>query len=394
MNFAFNEEQEALRASARSFLDDHSSPAQVRKVMETETGYDAEMWRRIGTELGWTSIIIPETYGGAGLTYVELVALMEETGRALLCAPFFSTICLAANALLIGGTEEQKQQYLPRIAAGEMTATLAYTEPNGRWDASGVAAIAKRDGGDFVLNGAKSFVLDGHSADLLIIAARREASREPDGISLFVVPARTPGVARRLLPTMDQTRKQAEITFSDLRVSAGALMGEEGAGWSVLQRTLDRAAIALSAEQVGGAQRCLDLSVEYAKQRVQFGRPIGSFQAIKHKCADMLLRVESARSASYYAGWAAAESDPELPVLASLAKAYCSDAYFHCAAESIQIHGGVGFTWEYDVHLYFKRAKSSEVLLGDPAYHRELVAQRILSSSSAPSPARPAKGPR
>ena len=192
-----------------------------------------------------------------------------------------------------------------------------------------------------------------------------------------MLPADTPGIERRLLPTMDQTRKQAEIAFHDVRVPAAALLGGDGEGWPILCRTLDLAAVALAAEQLGGAQRCLDMSVDYAKQRVQFGRPIGSFQAIKHKCADMLLRVESARSASYYAGWAAGVNEPELPALASLAKAYCSDTYFHCAAEAIQIHGGVGFSWEHDVHLYFKRAKSSETLLGDATYHRELVAQRI-----------------
>ena len=377
MHFAFNEDQEALRTAAREFLADHSTAAQVRKVMESQAGYDPEVWRRVGAELGWTSIIIPEQYGGAGLTYVELVGLMEEMGAALLCAPFFSTVCLAANALLIGGREEQKQEWLPEIATGNTIATIAFTEANGRWDASGIEMVAGTDGTSFTLNGSKTFVLDGHTADLLIVAARLAGSRGRDGITLLVVPAKSPGIERRLLPTMDQTRKQAAITFADVRVPSSAVVGTAGNGWQVLSQTLDHAAIALAAEQVGGAQRCLDLSVDYAKQRIQFGRPIGSFQSIKHKCADMLLRVESARSASYYAGWAAAEGDAEVPVLASLAKAYCSDAYFHCAAESVQIHGGVGFTWEYDVHLYFKRAKSSETLLGDATYHRELVAQRI-----------------
>jgi alkylation response protein AidB-like acyl-CoA dehydrogenase len=377
MRFAFTEDQEALRDAARAFLADNSSPAQVRRVMETELGYDPEVWRRIGAELGWTSVIVPEEYGGAGLTYVDLVALMEELGGALLCAPFLSTVCLAANALLVGGNEAQKQQHLPGIASGETVATLAYTERNGRWDAAAIDTLARRDGADYVLDGVKSFVLDGHSASLLIVAARREGSRGEEGVSVFVVPADTPGVERRRLPTMDQTRAQAEITLRGVRVPASALLGDDGGGWKILSATLDLAAIALSAEQVGGAQRCLDMSVQYAKERVQFGRPIGSFQAIKHKCADMLLLVESGRSASYYGGWAAAEGDAELPAVASLAKAYCSDAYFRCAAESIQIHGGVGFTWEYDVHLYFKRAKSTETLFGDPAYHRELVARRI-----------------
>ena len=377
MRFAFSEEQEALRSAARDFLAEHSSPACVRRAMETELGYDPDVWRRIGRELGWTSVIVPAEYGGAGLTFVELVALMEPMGAALLCAPFVSSICLAANALLVGGSEAQKRAYLPALAAGETTGTVAYAGPGGRWDAAGSGAVAARTGGDFVLNGTKSFVLDGHSADLLVVAARQADGEGPEAISLFIVPGEAGGVERRRLPTMDQTRRQAEVTLRNVRVPASALIGQEGGAWDVLRKTLDRAAVAVAAEQVGGAQRCLDMAVAYAKERVQFGRPIGSFQAIKHKCADMLLRVESARSASYYAGWAVAAGEDEVPALAALAKAYCSDAFFFCAAENIQIHGGVGFTWEYDAHLYFKRAKSTETLLGDPASHRETVARHM-----------------
>jgi alkylation response protein AidB-like acyl-CoA dehydrogenase len=377
MDFAFNEEQEELRSSAHGFLADHSGSEQVRQAMESELGYDPQVWKQIGTELGWTSVIVPEEYGGLGLGYVELIALMEIMGGALLCAPFFSSVCLAGNALLVAGSEEQKREHLPGIAEGQTLGTLASTEANGRWDAAGIEAIARKDGGDFVLNGTKRFVPDGHCADLLVVAARREGTSGEQGISLFAVPSQTRGVARRALPTMDQTRRQAEIELCDVRLPGAALLGEEGGGWAALCKVLQRAAVALSAEQVGGAQKCLDLSVEYAKQRVQFGRPIGSFQAIKHRCADMMVQVEAARSASYYAGCVAAEDGDELPVVASLAKATCSDAYFQCAAGAIQIHGGVGFTWEYDVHLYFKRARSTETLLGDAAYHRELVARQI-----------------
>jgi alkylation response protein AidB-like acyl-CoA dehydrogenase len=296
-------------------------------------------------------------------------------GRALLCAPFFSSVCLAANAILNAGTEEQKQELLPGIAAGETIATLAFTEPSGKWDASGVTMEATPDGsGGYSLSGTKMFVLDGHTANLIVVAARAAGTGGTEGISFFTVPGDAAGLSRSPLPTMDQTRKQAKLEFSDVSAS---LLGEEGAGWAALSKTLDQAAVCLAAEQVGGAQRCLDMSVEYAKVRIQFGRPIGSFQAIKHKCADMLLEVESSKSAAYYAGWAAAEDNDELPVVASLAKSYCSEAYFHAAAENIQIHGGIGFTWEHDAHLYFKRAKSSEILFGDPTYHRELLAQRI-----------------
>ena len=377
MHFAFTDEQEALRAAARGFLADHSSSEQVRRAMASELGYDPEVWKRIASELGWTAVAIPEAYGGLGLGAVEVAALMEEMGRVLLCAPFFSSVCLAGNALLAGGSEEQRREHLPAIAEGHTLATVAWTEPGGDWGASGIAATARRQGGEFVIDASKRFVLDGLAADLLIVAVRREGSVGEEGVSLFAVPSGTAGVERRALPTMDPTRRLAEVRLRDLRVPASALMGEEGEGWGALRKTLDLAAVALSAEQVGGAQTCLDHSVAYAKERVQFGRPIGSFQAIKHKCADMMVAVESARSASYYAACVAAEDGAELPVAASLAKAFCSDAYFRCAAESIQIHGGVGFTWEYDVHLYFKRARATEVFLGDPAYHRERVARNL-----------------
>jgi alkylation response protein AidB-like acyl-CoA dehydrogenase len=300
---------------------------------------------------------------------VELIVVLEEMGRSLLCAPYFATIALAANAILASRDDAAKKELLPGIATGDTIATLAFTEDNGRWDEGGITTTATRAGDGWTLDGHKMFVLDGHVANLLVVAART-----PAGLSLFAVEGDAPGLTRTPLATMDQTRKQARL---ELAGTPGRLIGADGGASAGLSRTLDLAAVALAAEQVGGAQRCLDMSVEYAKERVQFGRPIGSFQAIKHKCADMLLEVESAKSAAYYAGWAAAESSDELPVVASLAKAYCSDAYFHAAAENIQIHGGIGFTWEHDAHLYFKRAKSSELLLGDPTYHRELLAQRI-----------------
>ena len=390
MNFAFSEEQEELRRSVRRFLEGKSPISEVRRLMETTEGYDEAVWAQMGKELGLQSLHIPEAYGGQGYSFVELVVVLEEMGRALLGAPYFASVCLAANAILNAGTEEQKAQLLPGIASGDVIATLAFTEPNGKWDASGITMEATSadpgsGSGGYRLDGTKMFVLDGHTADLVVVAARRPGSTGTDGISLFTVDASASGLTRKPLPTMDQTRKQAQLDFSAVPAQ---LLGDpgsgvspeetaEGAGWAELSKTLDQAAVCLSAEMVGGAQRVLEMSVEYAKVRVQFGRPIGSFQAIKHKCADMLLEVESAKSAAYYAGWAAAEDNDELPVVASLAKAYCSDAYFHAAAENIQIHGGIGFTWEHDAHLYFKRAKSSEILLGDATYHRELLAQRI-----------------
>jgi alkylation response protein AidB-like acyl-CoA dehydrogenase len=369
VNFAFSEEQEELRRITRQFLESKSPETEVRRLMETTEGYDPAVWSQMANELGLQSLVIPEEYGGQGFTYVELTVVLEEMGRALLAAPFYSTVVLATNAVLHSGDEAAKKEILPGIASGETIATLALTEPNGKWDLSGVEATATQDGDAWTIDGTKMFVLDGHVADVIIVVARTGA-----GLSLFKVDGDATGLTRTPLATMDQTRKQAKLEFSGVPAT---LMGTDGGAEEVLGRVLDLAVVALAAEQVGGAQKVLDMSVEYAKDRVQFGRPIGSFQAIKHKCADMLLEVESAKSAAYYAAWCAAELNDELPEVACLAKAYCSEAYFHSAAENIQIHGGIGFTWEHPAHLYFKRAKSSELLFGDPTYHRELLAQRL-----------------
>jgi alkylation response protein AidB-like acyl-CoA dehydrogenase len=378
MRLAFDEAQEELRSHARAFLAEHSSPEQVRGVMQTELGYDPQVWKRIGAELGWPALLVPEEYGGLGLSHVELTALLEVMGEALLCSPFFATVCLAGNALLTAGGEAHRREWLPALAEGRLRATLAWTGPSGRWDAGAIEATARRDGGGFVLDGTLRYVPDGHCADLLVVAARAPGSSGEAGVSLFAVPADAPGVSRTPLPTMDQTRRQAQIELRGVSLPAAARMGGEGTAWPALRKTLDLAAIALAAEQVGGAQRCLELSVDYAKERVQFGRPIGSFQAIKHTCADMMVRVESARSAAYYAACVAAEDGAALPVAASLAKATASDAFFACAADTLQIFGGVGFTWEYAPHLYFKRAKSTETFLADASWHRERVAGHIL----------------
>jgi len=374
VNFAFSEEQEELRRSVRRFMDDKSSSPEVRRLMETTEGYDVGVWKQMAQELGLQSLHIPEQYGGQGFSFVELGIVLEEMGRNLLCAPYFSTVCLAANAILNAGTDEQKAALLPGIASGETIATLAFTEPSGKWDANGITLEATKSGSGYTLSGTKMFVLDGHVANLVVVVAREAGTSGTDGISFFTVDADAEGLTRTALTTMDQTRKQAKLDFAN---TPAQLLGTAGAGWPALSKTLDQAAVCLANEMVGGGQKVLDMSVDYAKVRVQFGRPIGSFQAIKHKCADMLLEVESAKSAAYYSAWAAAEDNDELPVVASLAKAYCSDAYFHAAAENIQIHGGIGFTWEHDAHLYFKRAKSSEILFGDATYHRELLAQRI-----------------
>ena len=366
--FAFGPEHDELRATVRRFLSDRSPEAEVRRLMETESGYDPAVWQQLA-HLGLTGLLVPEHHGGAGSGCVELQIVCEEMGRALLCAPFLSSAVLATSALVHAGDEATQARYLPGLADGSVIGTLAVTEESGSWRAEDTATRAEADGtGGFILTGEKLFVLDGAVADLLLVLARTDA-----GPGLFAVAAGAPGLAREPMATLDATRKQARITLA----ATPAVPVARGEDAAALETALDVAAAALAAEQAGGARRVLEMAVEYAKVREQFGRPIGSYQAIKHKCADMLLEVESATSAAYAAGWAVDARSPEVGVLASLAKAYCSEAYYRCAAENIQVHGGIGFTWEHPAHLYFKRATSTQVLLGSPTYHRELLATRL-----------------
>jgi alkylation response protein AidB-like acyl-CoA dehydrogenase len=373
IQFAFTDEQEQFRSTLRRFLDDKSPTTEVRRLMATPEGYNPEVWRQLSEELALPGIHIPEQYGGAGFGMVELCIVMEELGRSLLCAPYFSSAVLAANAIMNAGTEQQKSSFLPDIAAGKRLATLAITELNGSWDPKEIELIATPDADGYRLDGAKSYVVDGHVADLLVVAARVPKTAGLEGLGLFTLDAKAGGIERRLLESMDPTRKIARIDF---RGAHANLLGNLNDGAAAITRTLDQAAVALANEMAGGAQALFDSAVDYSKLRVQFGRTIGSFQAIKHKCADLLLDVELAKSAAYYAAQAAAVDDPEWPALASLAKAAASDTYIRIAAECIQIHGGIGFTWDNDTHLWFKRAKSSEVFLGQPSYHSELLMQR------------------
>ena len=374
MRFSFSEEQEELRRVVRRFLETTSPLTEARRLMDTREGCEPAVWKQLAQELALPGVAIPEAYGGQGFGQVELGVVLEEMGRALLCAPYFGSLALAANAIVCAGSEAQKQALLPALASGEALGALAAAEPSGRWDADGVATEARERGGAWRLTGAKSFVVDGASADLLVVAARAPQSRGSDGLSLFTLRGDADGVTRRPLETIDPTRKLARVELND---AAAEPLGEPGGGAAALARALDLGATALANESVGLASRLLELTVEYAKARMQFGRPIGSFQAIKHKCADMLLELELARSAAYCAAESADEGSAEFPAIASLAKAQACDAALHVAAESIQIHGGLGFTWEQDVHLFFKRAKANEVLLGDPTLHRERYAQRL-----------------
>jgi alkylation response protein AidB-like acyl-CoA dehydrogenase len=374
VDFAFSEEQEMLRRSTRDFLAKECGSNAVRKLMESPDAYDPALWKKLAG-LGWTSLGIPEQYGGAG-TFLDLIVVLEECGRALLPGPFFATMGLAVPALIEAGTESQKKEALGAIADGKARATLAMTEPSGRWDASGVTLAAKPVAGGWRLDGVKLFVPDAEGADYMVVAARTRGEGEK-GISLFLVKGRPKGMSVTQLQTLDMTRRWSEVRFDGVQLDADALMGAPDQGWAPLKRALEWGTAALCAEMVGGAQKVLEDSTEYAKTRHQFGKPIGIYQAVSHKLADMLVLSESGRSATYYAAWAVEADAPDRSLAASMAKAYVSDAYRKVAGDGIQVHGGIGFTWEHDMHLYFKRAKASEVTLGDATYHRELVAQSL-----------------
>ncbi len=377
MNFGFNEEQELLRSTARKFFDNECASDTVRKLMDGPEGMTPDLWKKIA-EQGWTGLIFPDEHGGMGLGFVDLVVLMEEMGRAVVPGPFFSTVLLGGLAIREAGTDAQKKAWLPKIASGEARATLAWMEPSAELGARGITLTATAKGAGFTLDGTKLFVHDANTADVIVVAARTASGKSPEeGVSLFLVPKGTPGLSVTLLPTMDQTRKLCEVAFKNVEVGADALMGQTGSGWAPLARVIDRATVALCAEMCGGAQKVLEMTVEYAKIRQAFGRPIGSYQGVKHKAADMLVDVENSKSITYYAAWAMDEDVPEGPLAVSMAKAYVSDAYRRVAGAGIQLHGGIGFTWEHDLHLYFKRAKGSEFTFGDATWHRERVAQLV-----------------
>ncbi|MCP5043997.1 MAG: acyl-CoA dehydrogenase [bacterium] len=369
---SFTDEHEELRATVRQFLADRSDEQAVRTQMASERGFDDDVWQQLAEQVGLTGLVVPEEHGGADFSYVELCIVAEEMGRALLCAPYLSTAVMSTNALLHCANATAQKEVLPGIADGSTRATLAWAETG--WDLASISTTAQEKDGAWVLEGTKTSVLDGHTADVILVAARTSA-----GIELFQVAGDAAGLGREATPALDQTRKLATLSFSATRASKIS----EGDATLGLERTLALTLAVLAAEQVGGAQWCLDTAVDYAKSRLQFGRPIGSYQAIKHKCAEMLVEVEFARSAAYSASFAAAdclagEADwDEVFEAAHIAKSYCSEVYYHAAAENIQVLGGMGFTWEHPAHLYFKRAKASELLFGDAAHHREALADRL-----------------
>jgi alkylation response protein AidB-like acyl-CoA dehydrogenase len=362
------EEQTQLGASARSLLGELANESEVRRLMATDDGVDSDGWLRLH-DLGLLGLVVPERYGGLGGNLADLGVVLEQMGRCVYPGPYFATTVLAVQALLNAGDEGAAAEYLGRIAAGTTVATVALTEESGHWDEVSIQLGAARTGDGWVLDGIKTYVPDGARADLVIVAARTQS-----GVSLFAVAGGAEGLTRELLPTMDQTRKQARLVFES---TPARLIGSEGAAWPGLERMLAVAAVAQAAEQVGGAEAVLELVVEHAQTREQFGKPIGSFQAVQHKCADMVVDIEAARSAAYYGLRALDEGAPDASVAASLAKLFCSAMYRRVTNEAVQILGGIGLTWEHRIHLYLKRARSSEVLFGTPAEHRERIAQLI-----------------
>jgi alkylation response protein AidB-like acyl-CoA dehydrogenase len=378
MDFSLNEDQTQIARQARRFFENECPIKWVREMFEDGRGFTDEVWGKMA-EMGWMAIRIPEAYGGMDMELMDLCVILEEMGRAVQPGPFFSTVLLAGETITETGSDAQKEAYLTRIATGEIRGTLALQEEDGGADPGYVQMRARADGDDYVLDGVKLFVPDAQTADFLICAARTEPGDDPaTGVTLFLVDANDAGVTVTPLRTMDGTRKQGEVRFQDVRVGRDGILGEVNQGWAPLRRVLQRAQVGLCAENVGGAQMAMEIAVEYAQIRKQFGQAIGSFQAIKHMCAEMLREVEGSRSVLYWSAWAQDHEEPQQAALAaSVAKSYCSEAFKNITANTIQVLGGVGFTWEHDIHLYFKRAKANEVAFGDPAYHREEVA-RIL----------------
>ena len=370
MNFGFSEEQELLRAEVRRFLDQNCPLEEVRKLVETEEGFSRSYFGR-AAELGWVGLTLPGRHGGMGLNWVDLVVVLEETGRSLFPSPMIATV-LAGTAIASAGNEEQQKSWLPEIATGTRIGTLAFLEASDRLDLPGIELAGKRDGDAWVLTGEKHFVLDAINADLFVVAFRTGAADED--ISLGVVESDAAGVSIVNSPSIDTTKRQGVVHFDGVRVEADALLGEAGSAAPLLANLIDRGAVATTAEIIGAAEAALHLATEYAKERVQFDQPIGRFQGVKHPLAEMFVDIESFKSLLYYAAWTLDESPDEAPLAASRAKAYASEAFARIGIDVVQIHGGVGYTWEYDAQLFLKRAKWSRPTFGASDYHYERVA--------------------
>jgi alkylation response protein AidB-like acyl-CoA dehydrogenase len=377
MEFSLNEEQEMLKTMARDFLANECPKTLVREMMEDEVGHSPELWKKMA-EVGWLGLIFPEEYGGSAMNFRDLTILCEEMGRAMLPGPFLSTLLLAGLPILNAGTDEQKNEYLPKIANGDAVFTLAVLEGDGDLWPEGIQLKAEKQGEDYIINGSKMFVPDAKAADYILVAARTQRTSNPEeGITLFLVDTTEWGIYATLLKTMDETRKQYEVVFNRVPVPAKNIIGEVNQGWSIIKDTVVKVTAALCAEMVGGGEWVLEDTVNYAKERIAFGVPIGSFQIIKHKCADMYAALEYARSLMEWAAETIKDGSPDAERAVSMAKSYCGDAYKLVTDHGVQIHGGIGFTWDHDMHLYFKRARSSDIAFGDSNYHRELIAKRF-----------------
>jgi len=382
VHFAFTDEQTLIHDAAREFCAEHGAPARLRAAIDSPQGYDEATWRAIGEEMGWCGIALAAEFGGSGLGAVELAILCEQVGRVLLPSPFFATVALAAPAIALAGTAAQREALLPGIAAGRTRATLAITSSDGAPGLEGIGPRLARSKRGWRLDGEAGFVIHADAADLLVVAARAPRSRSIDGVSLAVVDPHDPRVSIERLTMLDQTRPMSRVRFDSVALGACSLLGEAGEAGPALVATLSRAQAALAAEQLGGAEAALEIATEHAKARIQFDRPIGSFQAVKHRLADMMVATEAARSAAYYAACAVDELPEEFEEAASMAAAWCSETFTDCTAGMIQLLGGVGFTWEHAAHLYFKRARAASTLLGAPAWHRERIAARLLPAAS------------
>ena len=372
MDLGLSEEQELLKNTARDFLEKECPETLVREMEEDEKGYSPELWKKMA-EQGWQGLLIPDQYGGAGFSYLDLIVLIEEFGRALVPGPFISTVVGGTLPLLEGGTEDQRGQYLPQIASGNAIWTLAFTEPSARFDAEGVALEVKEDGNDVVLNGTKLFVRDANVADFFTVVARKPGTKGEDGITLVIVDAKASGISQTQLKTI-ASDKQAEVKFENVRVpKANVIPG----GWATFKKVQRKATVIECAYLTGLAQMDFEISVQYAKDRIQFGRPIGSFQAIQHKAADMVTDVDGSRFIMYRAAWSVDQDEPDADMNVNMAKAWVSEATRRVVAHGQQIHGGIGFTKDYKIQLYFRRQKAAELAWGDADYHRELVASGL-----------------
>ena len=375
MDLGLSEEQEMLKTSARDFLQKECPKKLVKQLDESDEGYSPELWQRIAG-LGWLGLMSPDEYGGSGGSFLDLVVLLEEMGYNILPGPFFSTVVLGGPTILAAGNKEQKRELLPGIASGEIILTLALTEPSVGYDASSVKTTAVAHNGEYVINGTKLFVPDANVADLLLCVARtKEAENPEDGITIFLVDAKSPGVECTLLKTLARD-KQCEVLFNNASVPKDNILGELHHGWPVVQDVLQKATVAKCAEMVGGAQAALDMAVAYAKERIQFNRPIGSFQAIQHYCANMVSDVDGSRFVTYKAAWKVSEGLPAVMDVA-VAKAWTSEAYRRVTLLAHQIFGAIGFTMDHDMHLYYRRAKASEMMFGDSAFQRAIVSREL-----------------